>query len=181
MARGQGCTAEQTAAPRGGSGAATVTLQTTRGPVEVNPARIDEAAVQAYRNGQCVALALALHEARDWPVYCLLARPGDLAWEERMNADGLDPAAEPNWFYDFAHALFQTDGGSLVDIDTYCGFEDYLDGAAYDYGCAALVEIYPQALRAAYEQARADGHTAPALDHELAARFAATLLAELGL
>jgi hypothetical protein len=160
------------------SSSGTVRLDTVADPVEVTPGLLDDAASHAYHNGQCVALALALHAQTGWPLVCLLTRGGGLEWQQQLQADGVN-FSDPDWFDDFVHALVEAPDGTLLDIDNRDERESYEENACYIYGCAALVDVEPQVLRAAYERAVAQqGCRAPLLDLEVAASFAASLLAE---
>lgn len=64
--------------------------------VEVVPGVIDDAAMYLYRNGQCVALARALHETTQWPIVL-----------------HLQPLEGGTLLH---HALVRTPEGELLDI-----------------------------------------------------------------
>lgn len=71
--------------------------------VELTPGTIDDAAEYVYRNGQCLALAIALAERTGWPVHV------------RHFEDGDD--ADPCGLYsNLRHASVETPTGTLLDI-----------------------------------------------------------------
>lgn len=72
-------------------------------PVEVTPGVLDDNADWVYRNGQCLALAVALSEHTGWPVHLRTFTDGDDA----------DPAGT---YLNLRHAYVQAPDGSLVDV-----------------------------------------------------------------
>ena len=129
-----------------------ICLPASRGDIMVRAGVLDGAAITAYTNGQCLALALSFHHRFEWPLIAHLCRPGDLQWETRLNG-GLDNAfEEPNWFFDFVHVLVEHPSGELVDINGIHDRDNYLACAADTYGTAALVEVPAEILIAAFAE-----------------------------
>lgn len=87
--------------------------QSRTGPVEVydssgdlcalTPGVIDDEADWVYRNGQCLALAVAISERTGWPVHL------------RTMIDG-DPADPAGTYPNLRHAYVQAPDGTLVDV-----------------------------------------------------------------
>ena len=89
-----------------------VMLETARGPVAVTPGVIDDEAEYAYRNGQCIALSLALAKETGWPIVVQLSKPGDPWWEEKTHGTHIPPEqATAGWMYHFVHSLVQAPMG----------------------------------------------------------------------
>lgn len=72
-------------------------------PVEVIPGVIDDNADWVYRNGQCLALAVAAAEETGWPVHL------------RTFTDG-DPADPTGTYLNLRHAYLEAPDGTLIDI-----------------------------------------------------------------
>lgn len=154
----------------------TALLDSAKGKIRIKPGVIDDDAQYVYKNGQCIALALALNKLTGWPIIAHLARPGDLEGMSRLNGRSIGIAQATNgWFYDFVHAMVLTRERRLVDIDGTANPEDYLEDAASRYGSSALVKVSAPVLRLALADARKHGAKWMA-QNELAARaFAITI------
>jgi hypothetical protein len=68
----------------------------------VEPGLLDEVAMEAYKSGQCLALALALHDRTGWPVMLLVR--GKKRSLQKVKMD------------DIIHALVRAPDGYDVDI-----------------------------------------------------------------
>lgn len=122
-------------------------LPTTRGPRTVHAGVLDEDAEFAYRNGQCFALAAALHDEHGWGLVAHLSRPGDILWEQATHgADAAQVLADPLWFYDLVHVLVEHPCGDLVDIHGAHDPVGYHEAAVDAHGTAALVAVPLAAL-----------------------------------
>jgi hypothetical protein len=68
----------------------------------IEPGLLDEVALEAYKNGQCLALALAIHDQTGWPLMLLVQGKKQSLQKVKMD--------------DFIHALVRAPDGSYVDI-----------------------------------------------------------------
>lgn len=75
--------------------------------VEVTPGQLNDATRWIYRNGQCLALAVAIAEEKDWPVVIHMSEYDP----EALDEDG-DPESAT-----VKHAYAQGPDGTLYDID----------------------------------------------------------------
>lgn len=68
----------------------------------ITPGLLDEVAMEVYKNGQCLALALALHDQTGWPLILLVQ--GKKRSLQKVSMD------------DLIHALVRAPDGVYVDI-----------------------------------------------------------------
>ena len=68
----------------------------------IEPGLLDEVAFEAYKNGQCLALALAIHDQTGWPVRLLVRGKKQALQKVKMD--------------DLIHALVRAPDGYDVDI-----------------------------------------------------------------
>lgn len=155
-----------------------VSLATASGPKGVRPGTVDDAAVYAYKNGQCIALALAINRRTGWPIVVHVSRAGSPDWERRMHGHVIPLArAGDGWFRDFVHAMVLTPTDQLLDIDDLHDPDAYREAACDTYGSSALVTIFDgQVLRAALAWAWKNGAKRIVQDETVAAAFAEVLI-----
>ena len=153
-----------------------VMLETARGPVAVTPGVIDDEAEYAYRNGQCIALSLALAKETGWPIVVQLSKPGDPWWEEKTHGTHIPPEqATAGWMYHFVHSLVMSPERTLLDISGEYEPDDFWANASYRYGSTSLVALEPATLKKALADVQRHGATF-ALDERTATAFAAPIL-----
>ncbi|HEY8717224.1 hypothetical protein, partial [Pengzhenrongella sp.] len=75
--------------------------------VELTPRRLDENARWVYRNGQCLALAVAIATRQGWPV---VAHTMASSWDDHD-----EPVT-----HELRHAYAQAPDGTLIDIYGEC-------------------------------------------------------------
>lgn len=96
----------------------------------ITPGVLDDAAFAAFTQGQCHALALAIHEETGWPTYGCEDGEGDLE-----------------------HLVVKTPDGRILDISGAHQLEDFLE--LEHHSCPDpdfLVELDPEGVRALGEE-----------------------------
>ena len=105
---------------------ATADVETVFGSATVTPGVIDDAALQAYTQGQCVALAAALHARTGWqPVVLLDYGNGWMSIDDdiavRYAADRGHTVPGHYLHHLWSHALVRRPDGMLVDVNPSFG------------------------------------------------------------
>ncbi|MXQ52798.1 hypothetical protein [Shimazuella alba] len=135
--------------------------------------------IYAYGNGQCAALALAIHELMKWPMVALFSaesagRPEE--WDEQWHGKTVKAWREKQpkgWSWGWRHTLVQTPDKRFYDIQGIHSFE--IHKKAYG-SCAMLIVTKKDVLDMESDR----GVRQPFLNVELAKEYAPLFLKRAG-